>query len=160
MRLSVLAIGRLAPGPETALTDSYLRQVDGFRTRSRIGPARLRELDAKKPKAGEDQRDAEARLLFEAASSADVIVTLDERGTSLGSQAFADTLGRWRDEGAREAAFLLGGADGHGAAAREQARLILSFGAMTWPHALARAMLAEQLFRAATILAGHPYHRG
>ncbi len=86
-------------------------------------------------------------------------ILLDEKGEALGSVAFADRLSRWRDEGVREARFVLGAADGFDDAARAEADLLLSFGRMTWPHLLARAMLAEQLFRATAILAGHPYHR-
>jgi 23S rRNA (pseudouridine1915-N3)-methyltransferase len=86
-------------------------------------------------------------------------VLLDERGRQLSSEEFAALLGRWRDEGVREARFLIGAADGHGDVAREKADLLLAFGAMTWPHLMVRAMLAEQLWRATSILAGHPYHR-
>jgi 23S rRNA (pseudouridine1915-N3)-methyltransferase len=86
-------------------------------------------------------------------------VLLDERGKQLSSEDFAALLGRWRDEGVREARFLIGAADGHGEAARTRADLLLGFGPMTWPHLLVRAMLAEQLWRATSILAGHPYHR-
>ena len=86
-------------------------------------------------------------------------VMLDEKGEALPSLAFAEQLGRWRDDGVREARFELGAADGFSAAERAEADLLLSFGRATWPHLLARAMLAEQLFRATSILAGHPYHR-
>ena len=86
-------------------------------------------------------------------------ILLDETGKVLSSEEFAQLLGKWRDEAVRETRFLIGAADGHGAAARESADLVLSFGALTWPHMLARAMLAEQLWRATSILAGHPYHR-
>ena len=86
-------------------------------------------------------------------------VLLDERGRQLGSEEFAALLGRWRDDGVREARFLIGAADGHGGPARDRADLLIAFGAMTWPHMLARAMLAEQLWRATSIIAGHPYHR-
>ncbi len=86
-------------------------------------------------------------------------VLLDERGRDLGSEKLAATLGDWRDDGIREARFVLGAADGHSAAERAEADLLLAFGAATWPHLLARAMLAEQLYRAITIIAGHPYHR-
>ena len=84
---------------------------------------------------------------------------LDERGTALSSQAFAEKLGRWCDDGARETRFLLGPADGHSAHTRETADLVMAFGPATWPHLLVRAMLSEQLFRAVSILQGHPYHR-
>mgnify|MGYP000305318537 CR=1 FL=1 len=86
-------------------------------------------------------------------------VLLDEHGQQMSSEEFAALLGRWRDDGVREARFLIGAADGHGQAAREKADLLLGFGAMTWPHLLVRALLAEQLWRATSILAGHPYHR-
>ena len=86
-------------------------------------------------------------------------VLLDERGKTLSSEEFAAILGRWRDEGVREARFVLGAADGHSEAERDSADLLLAMGAMTWPHLLARAMLLEQLYRATTIVAGHPYHR-
>ena len=94
-----------------------------------------------------------------ATTGAAVTVLLDEKGAALGSLAFAERLGRWRDGGLREARFLLGAADGFDEGARSGADLVLGFGAMTWPHLLARAMLAEQLWRATSILAGHPYHR-
>ena len=86
-------------------------------------------------------------------------VLLDERGGQLSSEAFAELLGTWRDNGVREARFHIGGADGHGDQLRAGADLLLGFGAMTWPHLLVRAMLMEQLWRATSILAGHPYHR-
>lgn len=86
-------------------------------------------------------------------------IVLDERGKALSSRDFADRLGRWRDEGVREARFLIGAADGHEEAVRASADLLLSFGPATWPHMMARAMLAEQLYRATAILANHPYHR-
>ena len=86
-------------------------------------------------------------------------VVLDERGETLSSVAFAQRIAHWRDEGVREARFLIGGANGFGAAERDRADLLLSFGQATWPHLLARAMLTEQLFRAVSILANHPYHR-
>lgn len=87
------------------------------------------------------------------------VVLLDETGETLGSKAFAERLGRWRDDGVREVQFMIGAADGFDDAARAGADLLLSFGRLTWPHLLARAMLAEQLFRAISILANHPYHR-
>lgn len=86
-------------------------------------------------------------------------ILLDERGKVMGSEAFAGVLGRWRDDGIREARFVLGAADGHSDAERKDADLLLAFGPATWPHLLARAMLMEQLYRATTIIAGHPYHR-
>lgn len=138
MLLHIVARGRIGRGPEAELVDRYIKRV--------AWPTRLTEL----PEAGGRMppRDPATR-----------VVALDEKGENLGSIAFADRLGRWRDEGVREARFLIGAADGHDAALRDEADLLLSFGAATWPHLLARAMLAEQLWRATSILAGHPYHR-
>lgn len=155
MRLRILSIGRAAPGPEADLAAAYIDRIGALSPRTRIGPAELACIDDKSN--GGPPR--EAAQLLAAARGSDVIVTLDERGQTLTSAAFADALGRWRDDGVRSAAFLIGGADGHDAAARDAARLVLALSAMTWPHALVRAMVAEQLYRAATILAGHPYHR-
>lgn len=87
------------------------------------------------------------------------LILLDERGVDLSSQDFARLLGRWRDEGVREARFMIGAADGHEESQRREADLLLAFGKATWPHLMARAMLAEQLYRATSILSGHPYHR-
>ena len=120
---------------------------------------RVREVSAKGAVRPERQVEAEADELLAAVPPGAALVALDERGRDLTSEALAGQLGRWRDEGARAAAFLIGGPDGLGAAARERAALVLSLGRMTWPHMLVRAMLAEQLYRATTILAGHPYHR-
>ncbi len=120
---------------------------------------RVREVSARGGVRPERQVEAEAEELLAAVPPGAALVALDERGRDLTSEALAGQLGRWRDEGARAAAFLIGGPDGLGAAARERASLVLSLGRMTWPHMLVRAMLAEQLYRATTILAGHPYHR-
>jgi 23S rRNA (pseudouridine1915-N3)-methyltransferase len=138
MRLHVIARGRIGRSPEAELCDRYARRL--------AWPFRLTEL----PETGGHPPAplAPARE-----------VVLDERGRQLDSAQFAALLGRWRDEGVREARFLLGAADGHDGAVREKADLVLGFGAMTWPHMLARAMLMEQLWRATSILAGHPYHR-
>ncbi|MBL6957580.1 MAG: 23S rRNA (pseudouridine(1915)-N(3))-methyltransferase RlmH, partial [Rhodospirillales bacterium] len=98
-------------------------------------------------------------LLLGAVPKGAAAVVLDETGKNLGSRAFAEKLSRWRDDGRRDAAFLIGGADGHDGAVLKAADLVLSFGSLTWPHMLVRGMLAEQLFRAQSILSGHPYHR-
>lgn len=137
MLLHIVARGRIGRGPEAELVDRYL---------GRIGwPTRVTEL-------------AE-RVTPPPAPAQSVTVVLDEKGHTMGSLAFAERLGRWRDDGRREVRFLLGAADGFDAATRDGADLLLAFGAMTWPHLLARALLAEQLWRATSILAGHPYHR-
>lgn len=138
MLLHILARGRIARSPEGELLDRYLKRI--------TWPVKHSELPDKggtiPPLAPQTRR-----------------VLLDERGRQFSSEEFAALLGRWRDEGVREARFEIGAADGHGNAARDEADVLIAFGAMTWPHLMARAMLAEQLYRATAILAGHPYHR-
>lgn len=138
MLLHVIARGKIGRSPEGELVARYEKRI--------AWPLRLTEL----PETGGRVPEP---------SSPSRTVLLDERGRALGSEEFAAILGRWRDEGVREARFVLGAADGHSDAEREAADLLLAMGTMTWPHLLARAMLAEQLYRATTILAGHPYHR-
>lgn len=156
MRLTVAAIGKLSRGPEKALCDKLQERGEALARQTRLGPVEMREID---PKGAMGDKAAEAALLRGALEGCDHLVALDERGKSLGSAAFAERLTRWRDDGARRVGFVIGGADGLASDLRAQADLQLSFGALTWPHAMARAMLLEQLYRAATIAAGHPYHR-
>ena len=136
--LHIIARGRIGRSPEAELVDRYLKRI--------TWPTRVTEL----PDRGGRVPAIEGQTRR---------VVMDETGESLPSAAFAERLGRWRDEGVREARFELGAADGFAHAERAGADLLLSFGRATWPHLLARAMLAEQLFRATSILAGHPYHR-
>jgi len=139
MLLHLIVRGKIGRSPEAELVDRYLKRI--------AWPTRVTELP--------DRGGA-----IPAASAAPFrTVALDERGRNLPSSEFAAILSRWRDDGVREARFLIGAADGHDASVRDGADLLLSFGAATWPHMLARAMLAEQLFRAVSIIAGHPYHR-
>jgi len=154
VRVAILAVGRLKAGPEAALTEDRLARFDAVGRALALGPARVVEVEDRKRRGAE----AEAALLLDAAP-AGPLVALDERGAALSSEGLAERLAEWRDGGARETVFAIGGADGHGAALRARADLMLSFGKMVWPHMLARAMLAEQLYRAASILAGTPYHR-
>ena len=138
MLLHIIARGRIARSSEGELVERYLKRLSW--------PNRHTEL----PDRGGTMPPAQGAVRH---------VVLDERGKQLSSAEFAAILGRWRDDGVRECRFLLGAADGHGDEGRAKADLLLGFGAMTWPHLLARAMLAEQLYRATAILAGHPYHR-
>ncbi|MCP5380202.1 MAG: 23S rRNA (pseudouridine(1915)-N(3))-methyltransferase RlmH [Novosphingobium sp.] len=138
MRLHVIARGKIGRSPEAELAARYARRI--------AWPLAMTEL----PERG-------GRLPEPLTPHRQVV--LDERGKQLSSEDFAALLGRWRDDGVRETRFLLGAADGHDQAERDGADLLLAFGAATWPHLLARAMLMEQLFRATSILAGHPYHR-
>lgn len=154
MRLVLAAVGRLRKGPEAALVTDYL---DRFaRTGRALGlpPVTLAEVEDKR---GGGQA-AEADLLRRALPDGAVVVILDERGTQIDSPEFAARLAGWRDQ-ARDVAFLIGGADGLAPDLRDRADVAISFGRMVWPHMLARVMLAEQLYRAATILSGSPYHR-
>lgn len=148
-----MAIGRARDAPEAALVADWLKRFDAAGRPLGLGPARLVEL--------EDRKGAgESRVLEAAVPEGALAVALDERGAMLGSPGFAALLASARDGGRRETVFLVGGADGHDDALRARADRLLSFGPMVWPHLLARAMLAEQLYRATQILAGTPYHRG
>lgn len=119
----------------------------------------LKELDVRKKLSGPELKQAEADLLLNAVPNGAVVVALDERGKTMGSRDFAGKIGQWQDRGVGDIAFIIGGADGLDETVRQRADLLISFGAMTWPHMLVRPMLAEQLFRADAILSGHPYHR-
>ena len=138
MLLHVIARGKIGRSPEAELVARYEKRLNW--------PLKLTELPESGGKASEPLSPSRT-------------VLLDERGSALSSGQFAEILGKWRDDGVREARFVLGAADGHPEADRAAADLLLAMGAMTWPHLLARAMLMEQLYRATTIIAGHPYHR-
>ncbi|MCB1398258.1 MAG: 23S rRNA (pseudouridine(1915)-N(3))-methyltransferase RlmH [Rhodobacter sp.] len=155
MRVHLCVVGRLRKGPERALIDDYLQRFDRTGRALGLGPAAEHEVEDKKGGGME----AEAALLSRACPGGAVRVVLDERGTVMPSPDFAGRLARWRDDGVQDLALFIGGADGLDPGLRASADLALSFGAMVWPHALVRVMLTEQLYRAATILAGSPYHR-
>jgi 23S rRNA (pseudouridine1915-N3)-methyltransferase len=151
MRLSIVAVGRLKSGPLDALATHYAERI--------AWPLAIREVEEKRKLPAKELVEREATLLLSAIPAGAVVIALDERGQGLNSAAFAQRIGRWRDAGAADLAFVIGGADGLADAVRERAELLLSLGAMTWPHLLARGLLLEQLYRAQQILAGHPYHR-
>lgn len=151
MKITIAAIGRASRGPERDLYDHYAGRIRW--------PLVLRELEEKRKLPAPQLMQREGDLLLEAAPAGATLVMLDRRGKVLDSAAFAARLGGWRDTSVSDVAFLIGGADGHTDAMLKKATLILSFGAMTWPHLLARGMLAEQIYRAQQLLAGHPYHR-
>ncbi|NJM82899.1 MAG: 23S rRNA (pseudouridine(1915)-N(3))-methyltransferase RlmH [Tabrizicola sp.] len=155
MRLHLCAVGRLRAGPERALVDDYARRFD--RTGRPLGLGPLTEHEVEDRKGG--GMAAEAELLARAIPAGAILVVLDERGKTLTSPDLAGQLSRWRDAGRQDCAILIGGADGLAPPLRASADLALSFGPMVWPHMLVRVMIAEQLYRAATILAGGPYHR-
>ncbi len=155
MRVHICAVGRLRAGPERALIDDYLTRFDRTGRALGLGPASVSEVEDKKGGGME----AEASLLRRAIPSGALVAVMDERGRTMSSPDFADMLARWRDGGRQDVAFVIGGADGLAPALRAEAEQAISFGQMVWPHMLVRVMLAEQLYRAASILAGSPYHR-
>jgi 23S rRNA (pseudouridine1915-N3)-methyltransferase len=159
MRLIVAAVGRLKDA-ERDLYDRYSTRFDASGRALGLGPITLSEIGESRAATAALRKDDEAARLMKAASAAEVKIAVDEAGRTFSSEAFAYWLARQRDDGAKAMAFLIGGPDGHGSAAQDAATLRLSLGEMTLPHGLARIVLVEQLYRAATILAGHPYHRG
>ena len=153
MKLSIVAIGRLARGPETELVKTYAERATNAGRALGLGPVEVIEAESRKP-----GKAAEALALQPHLAGAHVIAC-DEHGQARSSRAFAGEIAALRDGGVRRLAFLIGGADGLAPEILAQANGKLAFGPQTWPHALVRAMLAEQVYRAVTILAGSPYHR-
>jgi 23S rRNA (pseudouridine1915-N3)-methyltransferase len=151
MRIVIAAVGRARAGPTRNLFEHYLRRL--------AWPVSLKEVEERRPLSSDRLKQREAELLLAALPAAARIVALDQRGKALTSADFADLIGRWRDDGVRDLAFVIGGADGLDDRVRDRAHYVLSLGPMTWPHLLVRGLLAEQLYRAQQILAGHPYHR-
>ena len=152
MRITIAAVGRLRKGPAHELCQTYLRRIDW--------PVRVIEVEVPHQRETSVRRKREGERLLRAINEAERVIMLDERGESVASTDFARRLGTWADDGVREIAFVLGGADGLDAAVRACADWTIAFGAMTWPHELARVMLIEQIYRARTIMTHHPYHRG
>ncbi|MBL4768592.1 MAG: 23S rRNA (pseudouridine(1915)-N(3))-methyltransferase RlmH [Rhodobacteraceae bacterium] len=155
MRVHICVVGRLRAGPEKNLIDDYLTRFDRTGRALGLGPARIVEVEDRKGGG----MGGEATVLRRAIPQGAVICVLDERGKVMSSPKFATRLGDWRDEGRSDLALVIGGADGIDPSLRAEADFGLSFGQMVWPHMLVRVMLTEQLYRAATILAGGPYHR-
>jgi 23S rRNA (pseudouridine1915-N3)-methyltransferase len=151
LRVTVAAVGRLRAGPMRALVEEYGRRLPWALT--------VREVEARRVPAAGAARAAEGALLLGALPERATVVALDGRGQAWDSARLAARIGAWRDAGVRDLAFVIGGADGLDAAVIDRADAVLSLGPMTWPHLLVRVMLAEQLWRAASILDGHPYHR-
>jgi len=154
LRIAIAAVGRLGRAPEAALAEDYVRRATAAGRVLGLGPVEILEVEARKP-----GKTAEAEALLGVLQTGDEVVACDEHGEAASSRDFAALIGRIRDGGARRLAFLVGGADGLGEAALGRAGRRLAFGPQTWPHALVRAMLAEQVYRAVTILGGSPYHR-
>lgn len=162
MRITLAAVGRLKAGAMRDLFEEFADRLASPKSRGPLGPlgpVTLKEIEERRPLAPADLMRREAELLRGAIPSGARLIALDSQGKSLSSEDFADLLGRWRDEGLRETAFVIGGAEGLDPDLRGEATMVLSLGPQTWPHMLVRVMLAEQLYRAQTILTGHPYHR-
>ncbi len=155
MRVTICAVGRLRQGPERVLIDTYLTRFERTGRALGLGPATVIEVEDKKGGG----LAGEASLLARAQPRGAATIALDERGQSLTSPQFAEKLAHWRDTGQQDLAFVIGGADGLDPDLRDAAQFRLSLGKMVWPHMLVRVMLAEQLYRAASILASAPYHR-
>ena len=159
MRITIAAVGRMKAGPERELVARYLdRAVGGGKPLALTG-FDVVELSESRASSSASRKADEAKGL-RAALPEGIIVALDERGKGLGSEAFANQILLWRDDGRPAASFIIGGADGIDPDLVKQADLVVSFSPMVWPHQLVRIMLAEQLYRTTTILSGHPYHRG
>jgi len=163
MRIAIGAIGLLKRGPEADLVEDYLQRTRALARPLGLKGPELFEGDPGKTRSGQARMDAEAEFLTRQIQPGDAVFMLDEHGKAMTSRALSQTLQRQLHDGAAQSWFLIGGADGHGAAVRELAASggarKISFGPATWPHMLVRVMLAEQLYRAVTILSGHPYHR-
>lgn len=153
MRIRLICVARLGRAPEASLALAYAERASAAGRALGLAPVEIVEVEGRKAGKG-----AEAEAILARAGEAHLIAC-DERGTALASRDFAARLARLRDEGVRELAFAIGGADGLDASVSAAARERLAFGPQTWPHALVRVMLAEQVYRAASILAGAPYHR-
>lgn len=159
MRINVYAVGRMKSGPEKELVERYF---DRF---AKAGPplglefSGVSEITESRAQTADLRKQDEGARVFEALDNGAALILLDERGKALGSEEFAARIGRLRDDGKRQLIFAIGGPDGHDPKLRARADLVLALGTLTWPHQIARILVAEQLYRAATILAGHPYHR-
>jgi 23S rRNA (pseudouridine1915-N3)-methyltransferase len=151
LRLLIAAVGRIKAGPLAELQSEYLKRL--------TGSIAIKEVEERRAVPPMKRKAREGELLLAALPADALVVALDERGKTLASPAFAERLQRWGAEGTKTLAFVIGGTDGLAQPLVQRAGLVLSLGAMTWPHLLARILLLEQLYRAQQILAGHPYHR-
>jgi 23S rRNA (pseudouridine1915-N3)-methyltransferase len=158
MKVTIAAVGRLKAGAERELAERYSERAAaaGRRLGLTFGLIEIAESRAAEAALRKEQ---EAAGLLAGLSPGAIVVALDETGKALTSRAFAEHIAKWRDSGAGELALAIGGPDGHGKALLDRASLVLALGPMTWPHQIVRSLIAEQLYRAVTILSGHPYHR-
>ncbi len=159
MRIRIGAIGRLKKGAEKQLVADYLSRAKKMGRQSGISDVSEFELNESRNQTAEGRKGEEAENLLSRLDAQSVIIALDEHGENLSSRKFARILSGLKDAGQGEAVLLIGGPDGHGSKVLERARYKIALGAMTWPHRIARILVAEQLYRAMTIMANHPYHR-
>jgi 23S rRNA (pseudouridine1915-N3)-methyltransferase len=159
MRIVIAAVGRLKQGPERELAAAYCKRAAAVGRAFGLRDIEIVEIRESRAHDAERRRIEESVAIANLIPEQAIVVILDERGDNLDSAALAATLRKWREENRPAACFVVGGADGLADALRDRAKLKLAFGAATWPHQLVRIMLLEQLYRAGTILAGHPYHR-
>lgn len=160
MRLLIAAVGRLKAGPERELLARYVERTGATGKALSLAPLDIAEIPESQAQTAAKRKSDEAKALLAALPAKAKIVALDERGKSISSEDFAKKLARLRDDGAGSLAFLIGGADGLDETVRKRADLTVAYGAATFPHQIVRILLAEQIYRAVTILSGHPYHRG
>ena len=159
MHLVVISIGRLKQGPERELADRYRERFDDIGRKLGFRGLEIHEIPESRARDAATRISEEATAISAAIPDKSVLVALDERGDNIDSPAFARHLGRWRDDSVANTIFVIGGADGLSPDLRRKSKLRVAFGSATWPHQMVRVMLLEQIYRAATILAGHPYHR-
>jgi len=159
MKLIIHAVGRLKAGPERELAERYFDRLEKSGPAVGLEFSGVTEIAESRAQTATERRREEGQRLQMQLQPDTALVLLDERGKNLPSEELAGRVGLLRDNGRKAVLVAIGGADGHDASLRDQAELVVSFGALTWPHQLVRVMLAEQLYRVTTILAGHPYHR-
>jgi 23S rRNA (pseudouridine1915-N3)-methyltransferase len=159
VRITLICVGRLKAGLERELFERYHARAKAMARSAGVTDVDVREIDESRARRPEDRREDEAAAMVRALGSRDVLVALDERGDSLSSEAWAADIARARDAGSPAYVVVIGGPDGLSSSLRTKAFRAISFGAMTWPHQLVRVMAGEQLYRALSILSGHPYHR-
>ena len=159
MRLVVISIGRLKQGPERELAERYRERFDDIGRKLGFRGLEIHEIPESRARDAATRMSEEAAAISAAIPEKSVLVALDERGDNIDSAGFARHLGRWRDDSVANTIFAIGGADGLSPDLRRRAKLCVAFGCATWPHQMVRVMVLEQIYRAATILAGHPYHR-
>ena len=159
MRIVLICVGRLKAGPEREVFARYFKRLNETARTAGVAGVDLREVGESRARRPEDRREEEAAAILAATPSGAVLIALDERGDSTTSEEWAAEIGRVRDAGYAAYLVVIGGPDGLSASLRAKARRVVSFGAVTWPHQLVRVMAGEQLYRALSILCGHPYHR-